>query len=300
MKYNFCTITTISHLYKTRALICSVKKLIDATFYVMVVDGKIPVFDDATYLDLSFFKSEIGLTILKKYKDKPDKLRWALKPVFLSALLAEHCDKIIYTDNDICFFSSPSFLFDKLSESNVLLTPHNYSFDSTKNQIWFEANFWVGLYNAGFIAASKKGLPALNWWAQCCAYNVKRAPWRGLFDDQKYLDLMPVVFENVEVLKHKGCNVAGWNLENNIRIKNSEIVVIDPDFPIVFIHFTKLFFQNIKNGKDDLLRSYCDEYVALLTQFNPSFRLSSQLKNKWPDYYLFLRFCFWRLIRIIE
>lgn len=301
MKYSFCTITTVSHLYKTRALIESVKRIIDADYYVLVIDGKLPDYGDAHYLDISFLTDEMAKPIIKKYKNEPNKLRWALKPVFMIELLHDKCDKLIYTDNDIFFFSSPSFLFEKLEISNVLLTPHNYSFDPSKKQIWFEANYWVGLYNAGFIAASKKGIPALKWWSISCLYNVKRAAWRGLFDDQKYLDLMPVAFDHIEVLDHKGCNVAGWNLENNVRvIGNNGETLIYPDFPVVFIHFTTLFFNNIKKNKDNLLKKHFDIYVGALTKFNSKFSIQSQFKRKWPDYKLFVRYCFWKLSRMLE
>lgn len=300
MQAAFCTITSTSHLFKTRALIESVKNSVAVDFYVLLTDGDLPPFTDATYIDLKELKSEVAARICKKYKSQPDNLRWALKPVLMLELLAEKCDKIIYVDNDICFFSSPEFILRELDNAAILLTPHYYSAEPTKNAIWFEANYWIGLYNAGFIAASQKGLPALNWWAQCCLYNMSLESWRGLFVDQKYLDAMPIAFDNVMILKHKGCNVAGWNMELCIRKQVDKSIVIEPDFPIVFIHFTSLFFANIKNGKDPLLNSYHDDYVELLKKYNPSFNINSQFKRKKRDYYFIVRYLFWKLARLTE
>lgn len=272
----------------------------DVEFFVLVLDGTLPIFEDAKYVDIAFLKSDIAAPITKKYQNKHDKLRWGLKPVFIHALLLDYCDTVIYTDNDICFFSSPSFLFEKLLFSDVLLSPHYCNFNSSKNHIWFEANFWIGLYNAGFIGVSKKGMAAMIWWAQCCLYNISVQPWRGLYDDQKYLDLMPVVFDNIEILRHKGCNVAGWNIDSCVRTLHNNTVVIEPDFPIVFIHFTGLFFFNIRRKKDTLLINHFNEYTALLKQYKPGFNLKSQYKRKFRDYLLFIRYCFWKVIRFTE
>lgn len=300
MKYTFCTITTVSHLYKTRALIYSVRKLLEADYYVLVTDGNSPDYDDAHYLDLSFLKTTVASEIIAKYKHQPDKLRWALKPVLMTSLLTNHCDTLIYTDNDIYFYSSPVFLFEKLKTSDVLLTPQFYSFDPTRNQIWFETNFMCGLYNAGFIAASKKGIPALDWWANCCKYNIKKSFWRGLYDDQKYLDMMPVAFKNIEIVKHKGCNITGWSLQNCTRgILHNETIIL-PNFPIIFIHFTPTFFFNIHEGKDPLLKGYFNQYIAALKVFNPAFEEKSQRKRKLIDYWGFLRFCLWKLTRVMK
>lgn len=300
MKKAFCTITTVSHLYKTRALIKSISRFYSVEFYVLVIDGALPNYHDANYVELSFLKNPLSTALIKKYKKNKDHLRWALKPMLMHELLKSGFDKVIYSDNDICYYASPHFLFEKLNESAIILTPQNYSFDPTKDQIWMEANFLCGLYNAGFVGASNKGLPALTWWANCCLYNMKQVAWRGLYDDQKYLDLMPILFDEVAIIKHKGCNISGWNLENNKRVQKRNEVIIAPDYEIIFIHFTPLFFRNIAQGKDQLLLSYHNEYINLIHEFNSEFTVNSALQLSYVDYWLSLKFHFWKLKRWLD
>jgi lipopolysaccharide biosynthesis glycosyltransferase len=136
-----------------------------------------------------------------------------MKPVFMQFLFREkEISKLIYVDNDIAFFGEYGFLFKLLDEHNILLTPHFYERNPEENQNWLEANFRVGLFNAGFVGANNKTISTLEWWAKCCAYRCEKNYMRGLFDDQKYLDMFPVIEPTTKILDHQGCNLAGWNI----------------------------------------------------------------------------------------
>jgi len=209
--------------------------------------------------------------------------------------------RVIYVDNDICFFSSADFLFESLKNSRLLLTPHYYSISVWQEQNWLEANFRVGLYNAGFIGANLNAIPILDWWANCCLYNVKKSAWRGLFDDQKYLDLVPVSFEGVEIVRHKGCNVAGWNLEVCTRSSagNKEIF-LDGVWPLVFVHFAKITYRQILNGSDKLLTAHLHEYSTMLKKHKHDYLPENELKRGLNDYLLYFRHIIWRIARLFE
>jgi len=208
-----------------------------------------------------------------------DRVRWSLKPILMEHLLQTY-DKVVYVDNDIYFFNSPSFIWDELDESDVLLTPHHYPRNPEENQNWLEANFKVGLYNAGFVAANKNGVDVLKWWAGCCLYRCEKSWFRGLFDDQKYLDLMPIVHPNTKVLEHQGCNVAGWNVEVCRRtVDETGSVAINSRWPIVFVHFNGFSIRAILNGDDPLLKPHLDEYVDLLQRHRPGLRMEELWKE---------------------
>jgi hypothetical protein len=237
---HFCTISTKAHLFKTKALADSLNKF-NTHLHVLVVDedDQLDKTEHITYYNLKFITSVTGLKLIAKYCNQSDKLRWALKSIFMLHLLVQ-TDKIIYVDNDIYFYNNPKILFELLDTNSILLTPHFYDSNPNINQNWLEANFKVGLYNAGFIGVNTNATKALQWWSECCLYNIKKSYWRGLFDDQKYLDLLPVLFEGVLILKHKGCNLAGWNYlwYKLDRKKNSE-VEIDQTYQLLFIHFAE-------------------------------------------------------------
>lgn len=283
MKTAVCTISTRSHRFKTRALFLSLKQYTQADFFALYTDHPLPLEDDGLY-DPVPFEQLISKETAALAKYNKDKRRWACKPFFMLHLLNKGYDAVIYVDNDICFYASPDFLFDKLKEQSILLTPHYYPADPQKNQIWLEANFRVGLYNAGFIGVSKKGIEALQWWGNCCLYNVKKAYFRGLFDDQKYLDLMPVLFDGIEILKHRGCNVAGWNVETSIRSLNENGELrLSKYWPLIFIHYNYFTIQGILSQKDPLLQPYWERYLELIGKENPSYNPTKEV-NQWKNY----------------
>lgn len=268
-----CTITTFSHLAQTFALKDSALSFCaDVTFNVLVTDR-----DDVSHLkqdNTKFYslidieKAYLASSVIKKYNNEKDKLRWCLKPVFLHFLLFD-CgySKAIYADNDIFFFNDYSFLFDDLDTNDVLLCPHWRCTKPGINKAWFLVNFTDGFYNAGFLAANNKASEPLKWWAEACLFKCAKIYRKGLFDDQKYLDFMPLVFDNTGIIKHRGCNVAYWNQIENKRTKVKNKVLINDQWEIIFIHFTKELIKTIKNKKEPFLSEHLNTYKVALEKY---------------------------------
>jgi hypothetical protein len=296
LKTALCTISTKSHLFKSFTLLESVSEFSQTDLFCLITDSS-ETFEHSKFNFhwLKDLKSDSAEKLIKKYKD--DELRWSLKPVYIKFLLEQGYDKVIYVDNDIFFYSSPDFLFDKLDQNRFLLTPHFYPANPQKNQNWLEANFRVGLYNAGFIGANKDAIPILEWWADCCYYNTKKAYWRGLYDDQKYLDLIPVIFENVEVIKHRGCNFAGWNCDVIDLKKDKEKLFIKND-ELVFIHFAKLSMERFSTS-DSIVHDAFRQYTESLQKEKPGFefRIKKYTLSSFSTYFYYLR---WRFSRLLE
>ncbi|MBS1618491.1 MAG: hypothetical protein JST76_08230, partial [Bacteroidetes bacterium] len=175
---------------------------------------------------------------------------------------------------DIYFFGDYAFLFDLLDEYNFLLTPHHYPRDPDRDQNWLEANFRVGLYNAGFVAVSRDAIAHLDWWAACCAYRCEKNPLRGMFDDQKYLDLIPVMNEQAHVLRHKGCNVAEWNKVVIRRTERDGQIYLDEKYPLVFIHFNGTTVRAIEQGEEPLLKKPLATYMENLSKYRADIQAS--------------------------
>lgn len=277
MKTAICTISTKSHIFKSFTLLESVKQFSETDLFCLVTDVSEKVMHSEIQFNyINDFTSDTALKIQQKYKG--DKLRWALKPVYVKYLLEQGYDQVIYVDNDVFFYSSPDFLFEKLKTSDFLLTPHFYKTDPKKDQNWLEANFRVGLYNAGFFGATKNAILILNWWAECCLYNVKKSYWRGLYDDQKYLDLIPVLFENIEIIKHRGCNFAGWNCDD-VKVQNeNEQLIINSD-PLIFIHFAQLSVERFSSPKS-IVHPFFNQYLIALRKHQPDFQFQFKKINK--------------------
>lgn len=261
--------------------------------HVLITDGQETLtHDNCTFYGLNTLASDAtGRQIEKKYNSNPDKLRWSMKPVFMLHLLRTVTDKVVYVDNDQYFYSDYAFLFQLLDQHSILLTPHYYKHSPGSDQNWLEANFKVGLYNAGFIGASAQGQDSLQWWAACCLYRCEKNMMRGLFDDQKYLDLIPVIDSKSLVLRHQGCNVAGWNTEYCKRSVINGRVVINNSYPVVFIHFNAFTIREIAEERDKLLMPLYEEYMDTLQKYKPELK-PADLLNK-PSFTEKLKYYIW-------
>ena len=273
MNKTFCTIISANYRSYAETLFDSLVQFDnEAELNVLVVDANI----EQTRRGLNFLSAEeirdqipIANKIYKKYHNPNnwDTLRWSFKPALMLHLLQAGYDQVIFTDPDTHYYSDYQFLFDELHKKSILLTPNWSGKDPKSDLRRFNYQFTDGIYNAGFIGASRNGKEALHWWAEMCLFECKKIPQLRYFDDQHYLNLMPVYFDDVSILKHRGCNVAGWNLVECPRTSVDSEVVIAGKWPIVFVHFSEITFNAIANNKDDLLKPYSDLYERKLKQY---------------------------------
>jgi len=280
--YNsFCTIITKSHIPYAIALFNSIRTFDDkAQLNVLISDSgdKVQspdpglVFYD--YEDLN--SDETCQKLAAKYRESyHDAFRWSMKPIFLKFLLQSAPNKkVIYVDSDVHFFNDYNFLFKELDSASVLLTPHWRSRDPFIDKANFDCLLTSGHFNGGFVGVRKDAIPALEWWAKSCTYKCEVDPAKGHFVDQTYLDLFPVLFEDVKIIRHKGCNVANWNRVECKRTRdNKGNVLINNIDPIVFVHFTASTVRGILNGEDPLLAGCLKTYAFKLNQIDETINI---------------------------
>lgn len=266
MEKVFCTIITRSHLGWALALGASLRQFDPSLAFVVLISDVEVLDPDATKsipeLEVLFLKdmlhSALGKRIATKYAEQPDELRWSMKPVLMQHLLKRY-RKVIYGDCDLHFFSDPKWIWDELDRSDLLVSPHWRSSVATIDKPNFDLLYVGGLYNGGFVAASRGGLEALHAWGENCAAVCIRDFTQGQYVDQTHLNLLPVYFDRVYPLKHRGCNVANWNMVECARIGGTDgTVTINGKWPIVFIHFTRSMIDGIMSGDDALLMPHLE------------------------------------------
>jgi glycosyltransferase involved in cell wall biosynthesis len=140
----------------------------------------------------------------------------AIKPFCFQWLFNNRRSKnIVYLDPDIYVMSEFLELNKLLSQdADIVLTPHSTEPLRDGRDPDDLRLLRTGAYNLGFCALRRSRTAAsfLDWWkghlVENCAVDLEN----GVFVDQKYCDLLPSYFDNVELLKHPGYNVAYWNL----------------------------------------------------------------------------------------
>ncbi|MGA7158553.1 MAG: putative nucleotide-diphospho-sugar transferase [Acidobacteriaceae bacterium] len=162
-----------------------------------------------------------------------------VKPTFLKTLLERGIDELVYLDPDIFVYRSLDSVFNAMEDSSIILTPHILSpvpDDGVSELILLSS----GVFNLGFVAIKRteETIKFLSWWENRClnlAFSEQRV---GLFVDQKWINLVPCLFESVKILKNPGCNMAYWNLhEREIHLEHGAWVV-NRSNPLEFFHFS--------------------------------------------------------------
>lgn len=208
--------------------------------------------DDETYALLKKMNlAYVTLVTMREFEDeellamkKTRSMReycWSLSSIFTHYVLTHFPDSemVTYLDGDLFFFASPEKVFEDFESAggkSILIIPHNLPPSQKKKEDS------VGKYNVGMLIFrnDENGRACLAWWKErtmeWCYERVE--PER--FGDQKYLDYFEEKFKGVFVYRHKGANLAGWNIKNyKGRIeKRGGTVFVDGD-PLIFFHFSQ-------------------------------------------------------------
>lgn len=170
-------------------------------------------------------------------------LATAIKPFFLARLLErDDCGQVIYLDPDMVVFSPLDDIVASLQEANLVLTPHQIEPEETlaaiiDNEI---CSLKHGIYNLGFIgvANTDEGKRFAAWWSSRLYHFCRSELHNGLFTDQRWIDLVPAMFDDVGIVRSSRHNVATWNLTTREMTRNEAGEFFVDGEPLGFYHFT--------------------------------------------------------------
>ncbi|GAA0880882.1 hypothetical protein GCM10009119_38520 [Algoriphagus jejuensis] len=166
----------------------------------------------------------------------------AVKPYYFDFFFNRepNLDRIYYVDPDIFFYRGFEQLEIILDKNNIVLTPMITDPGQT-SQFDELVSLRHGMFNLGFIGIkrSAESQRFLDWWmTRLRDYCLIDKP-RGIFVDQKWIDLAPLFFEGIHVLKHKGYNMAWWNFNDRKLVEvDGDYYVNSESYPLIFFHFS--------------------------------------------------------------
>jgi hypothetical protein len=179
------------------------------------------------------------LSAMSVYYDALE-LNTAVKPFVFRALLTRPgVESVTYLDPDIFVFRPLDAVREGLAAAELVLTPHvtrPLLGEAAPNDVDILRS---GVYNLGFASMRRtaKTLQLLDWWAERCRYDCRVDLAKGLFTDQKWMDLAPGLVDAVHLIRDPGLNLAYWNLEGRSLFKGAEGWTVDGR-PLVFFHFS--------------------------------------------------------------
>jgi len=270
-KFHIFTSCNIAYLPQAMVLLKSVRKHHNDCLFSLVlveekrhfpksIDAALSNFDQVIYPEDVWGEERFG----NLFPYNVVEACTAIKGPALSKLLEQDLP-VIYLDPDTVIFDRLDAVLHCIGSSSVVLTPHQL--DPVSPDRWGgihdeRVSLLTGVFNFGFFAVSptEEGKSFSKWWDFRTTTYSFDLPELGLFTDQKWGNLVPVLFPGTHILRHRGMNVASWNLhEREVEVSEVGSYLVDGD-PLIFFHFTKG-----QNGVQPVLqKSIHNNYVASL------------------------------------
>lgn len=246
-KIHAYTSITANYLPKARVLAESVKRADPNIQFHLILCDNPPVgfslasepFDNLIFTEQlvsdNFAQWVFGLSVVE--------LCTAVKGVALEHIFSTFdADQVFYFDPDMVVFARLEELQEKLSDCSMLLTPHLTDPETSDTGILDNemASLLHGVFNLGFIGVRNcdEGRRFARWWAQRLLKYCHDDRARGLFTDQKWVNLAPCFFDAVGILRSPAFNVATWNLTNRQATGSLRDGILINGEPLGFYHFS--------------------------------------------------------------
>ncbi|RYF74537.1 MAG: glycosyl transferase [Cytophagaceae bacterium] len=195
-------------------------------------------------------------------------LNTAVKPFFIDYFFnsgrgTARPEAVIYFDPDIIVFQPLTKLSESLKTNSLVVTPHTIAPTPDWKMPNEQDHLNTGIFNLGFIGLRNDATARqfVGWWKQRLTYECRLDLCEGLFVDQHWVNFAPIYYDNVFIEKHKGYNVAYWNIHERILLnQNGNWYVQSPEggTPVLlqFFHYSGYGVQ-----KPDEISKYQNRYT---------------------------------------
>jgi len=241
------TSITSNYLPKARVLAESVKKLDPDMQFHLILSDNAPVgftvesepFDSVIFAEQLVTENFPGWVFGHSLVE----LCTAVKGVALEYIFSTfNADQVFYFDPDMVVFARMDELQQELSQRSVILTPHLTDpeicdMGILDNEV---ASLLHGVFNLGFLGVrnTTEGRRFSRWWSERLLKYCHDDLSRGIFTDQKWVNLAPCFFDDVGILRSPAFNVATWNLTNRRATGSLESGILINGEPLGFYHFS--------------------------------------------------------------
>jgi glycosyltransferase involved in cell wall biosynthesis len=246
-----CTIVSKNYLPFARSLADSFSRCNQGRIFVLLVDAVegyfMPEDEGFTLIEIEALRDTIPDFDRFCFQYTILELNTAVKPYFLEYLFKKyHLKKLIYFDPDIHITSNLAGLSCLLDDYSIVLTPHLTGPIDDNYKPGEIDMLMSGAYNLGFLALSHgpTTISLLSWWKERLYSKCIHAVEKGLFVDQKWMDLVPGMYDGVFILRSPGYNVAYWNFHCRTVCIEKDGVRVNGE-PLIFFHFSGFDPENM-------------------------------------------------------
>ncbi|MCC9609594.1 hypothetical protein LOC68_04435 [Blastopirellula sp. JC732] len=238
------TVVTRNYLHFALALADSAKRHHDDLDVLICLADRAPVNITSVTQDVElFYADELEIPDWKRFSFQytPFELSCALKPYAMNYVLEKGYDEIIYLDSDMRIYDRLEEVFASLAESSILLTPHLLSpFPEDGKSPGENLFLAAGTFNGGFVAVRNDATAKrfVAWWSDRMKTHGHKDLAASNDCDQKWLSLVPGLFENVKALRNPGYNTGHWTLHQYEFSTDASGKPTIGGNPIVLFHFS--------------------------------------------------------------
>src|SRR5262245_47138143 len=277
-----CTVVSKNHLAYARVICQSFRRHHPGAPFVVLLADRI---------DGDFAPDREAFEVVELERlDVPDRRRFcfqydvlelncAAKPYLMRHVLARPgISKLVYLDSDMDLYGPLTRALELLETHSILLTPHLVAPAEEDGRMPGERHILEsGAYNAGFVGLRKDAGAErfLAWWSDRVYDKCLRDTRQGLFLDQRWLDLVPGLFDGVHVLRDPGYNLGHWGLTHRrlepaadgVRVNGGSITLchfsgLDLDRPDTISRYHDRFTLDDVPALAPLLRDYAARVKA--------------------------------------
>lgn len=279
----------------------------EAHFVIGLVDRIHPDIDYPSLGDFEFLPCfDLGYPEFESMLSRYNIIEFntAVKPFYFEYLFTKYpeVDQIYYLDPDLYFYQSPRVLDQEWAEAEILLTP-NLIFTMPKPSTGEFASLRHGMYNLGFLGLKRgeESFRLIQWWKERLREHCRIDKCRGIFVDQKWMDLVPLFFKKIKSVKHPGWNMAWWNFSERTLIQTPQGYAVNrSEIHLVFFHFSgykpgrpylteRLLTEEFKSAQNEVLTelylAYERELLAhdynRLSQIKPILKFKEVPNSTW-------------------
>lgn len=142
-------------------------------------------------------------------------LSYAATPYLLESLLDRGFARALFLKQESLVVGAQDPVLSQLERHSILLTAHLLEPLMGHDRAARELNILQsGVFNCGLIGVSEtpEARSFLGWWQDRVFDHCRHAIAEGMHYEQRWLDLVPVFFEDVCVIRDPGANIGHWNL----------------------------------------------------------------------------------------
>lgn len=264
----------------------------DVRFHVFIVDeydGNLELPNDAH--DYLFVQNDVGipghLWEQMAFMYNITEFCTSVKPFCFEYLMDRYSEgtNLVYFDPDIYAFSPLTYIWEKLNNYQIIVTPHIITPELKYSGDLLETNLLCsGLFNLGFLAIKNSQIsrPIIAWWRERLKYLCFVERTEGLFTDQKWMDFLPSLLssEHLFIARHLGMNMAPWNFFERQVVRRStswwvknRITGDKQEEQLIFVHFSGFNYHDLD------LKRLANKNIPSLQNFQDVYPLFESYKH---------------------